>query len=178
MTAASRSRGTNPSRATRLLFGNFLLVAFVCLAAFPVSASAGQDGPRAKEELPDLKSFVGTWQASFNGEVFATLVLRAKDGQLTGTLNNFDVSFDKEGNLADGTHRDLGDAPLLNPHLQSGVLFFVVMEKDAYHPSTTWKFVLRSTEEGELTLLLDNQPEAPQDRAIKPIRMYRAHPKP
>ncbi|HXJ16296.1 MAG TPA: hypothetical protein VNM68_03765 [Candidatus Polarisedimenticolia bacterium] len=174
MTAASRSRGTIPSRAMRLLFGNFLLVAFVCLAAFPVSASAGQDSRQSKKSSPDLESFVGTWKASFNGEVFATLTLKKKGGQLTGTLNNFDVSFDKEGNLADGTHRDLGDAPLLNPHFQSGALFFVVMEKDAYHPSTTWKFVPRSTEEGELTLLLDNQPEAPQDRAIRPIRMYRA----
>jgi hypothetical protein len=178
MKIASRSRRTNPRRATRFLSGSLLLFAFVCPAVLPFPVSAGQVSRQSKENLPDLKSFVGTWKASFKCEVFAVLVLAEKDGKLTGTMNNFDVSFDKEGNLADDTHKDVGDAPLLNAHFQSGALFFVVMEKDAYHPSATWKFVLKTAEEGELTLLLDNQPEAPQDRVIRPIRMLRDHTKP
>jgi hypothetical protein len=177
MKIASRSRRTNPRRATPFPFGCLLLFACVCLAVLPFPVSAGQVSRQSKENLPDLKSFVGTWKASFKGEVFATLVLTEKDGKLTGTMNNFDVSFDKEGNLADSTHKDLGDAPLLNAHFQSGALFFVVMEKDAYHPSATWKFVPQSADEAELTLLLDNQPEAPQVRIIKPIRMLRDHTK-
>lgn len=177
MKLASRC-GTSPSRAKLLLLARSLFFAFACLAVRPLSVSAGQDNQQSKENRPDLKPFVGTWKASFKGEVFAILVLAEKDDKLTGTLNNFDVSFDQEGNLADDTHKDVGDAPLLNVRFQSGALVFVVMEKDAYHPSATWKFSPKTAEEAELTLLSESQPDAPANLKVKPIRMFREHAKP
>jgi hypothetical protein len=177
MKFASR-RGTQPSRAKLVPLVGALVLAFACLAVPRLAVSAGQDRKQSNENRLDLKPFVGTWKASFKGEVFAVLVLTEKDGKLNGTLNNFDVSFDPEGNLADDTHKDIGDAPLLNIHFQSGALVFVVMEKDAYHPSATWKFVPTTAEEGELTLLPESQPDAPANSKIKPIRMFRDHAKP
>ncbi len=130
------------------------------------------------ERTPDLKLFTGTWKASFQGEVFAILILKEQGGAITGTLNNFDVSLDKEGNLAPGTHKDEGDAPLLNVRFRSGALYFVAIQKDQYNPSTEWKFVPTSAQEAELTQMLDNQPYTTNGVPAKPIRMLREHTKP
>jgi hypothetical protein len=172
-------------RRTRFLRGSWLGLTFallLCLillatGAFP-AAAGGQSTPDGAKDsaTPDLKIFVGTWKASFNGEVFAVLVLREERGSLVGTLNNFDISVDRDGNLSDGTHKDSGDAPLLNAHFKSGVLEFVVMQKDQYAPSTQWKFIPKSADEGELTPLLKHQVNAPKDMVVKPIRMVRERP--
>jgi hypothetical protein len=151
----------------------FLTIAFF---ASPAARTQQTAVTNAKDAAPDPKAFVGTWKASYHGDVFAILVLRQDRGSLAGTLNNFDLSFDKEGNLTDGTHKDSGDAPLLNVHFKSGALQFVVMQKDQYAPSTEWKFVLKSTGEAELIPSLDHQLNTPQDATIKPIPMFRDHP--
>jgi hypothetical protein len=159
-------------------------VAFLLLFSLPVFAAPGlpawanQNAEQAKENPSDLKAFVGTWTANFNGEVFAILVLKEQGGALSGTLNNFDISVDKQGNLIEPTHKDQGDAPLLNARLRSGALLFVVMQKDQYAPSTEWKFAPKSADEGELTPMLDHQVNAPKDMIVKPIRMVREHAKP
>jgi hypothetical protein len=156
-----------------------LLIATAGLfAASPSVRSAQSNSDAAKDATPDLKSFVGSWKATFNGEVFAILVLREERGSLAGTLNNFDISVDKDGNLKEGTHKDSGDAPLLNARFRSGALLFVVMQKDQYAPSTEWKFIPKSADEGELTPLLDHQANAPKDMVVKPIRMVRERAKP
>jgi len=158
--------------------GGVLLLGAVGLAAPRSPALAAQSAEQAKEAPADLKTFVGTWKASFNGEVLAVLVLKEQGGGLSGTLNNFDISVDKEGNLIDPTHKDQGDAPLLNARFRSGALSFVVMQKDQYAPSTEWKFIPKSADEGELTPILDHQVNAPKDMIVKPIRMVREHAKP
>ncbi len=145
------------------------------LAGAGSGARSAQNSSKAsKDTTPDLKDFIGTWKAMFHGEVFAILVLREDRGGLAGTLNNFDISVDKEGNLSEGTHADPGDdAALLNARFKSGTLLFVVMQKDQYAPSTEWKFVPKSAGEGELTPLVDYQINAPNGVAVKPIRMVR-----
>jgi hypothetical protein len=155
-----------------------LFLAALGVPALCSASSANQTAEQSKETAPDLKAFVGTWKATFNGEVLAILVLKEQGGALTGTLNNFDISVDKEGNLIDPTHRDQGDAPLLNTRFKSGALVFVVMQKDQYAPSTEWKFGPKSGDEGELTPVLDHQVNAPKDMIVKPIRMVREHAKP
>jgi hypothetical protein len=172
------------NRARRMLavvlcfLGYFLFLAAPDFAASRSTTSAIQIADQAKETTPDLKTFVGTWKASFRGDVLVILVLKEQGGALTGTLNNFDISVDKEGNLIDPTHKDQGDAPLLNARFRSGALVFVVMQKDQYAPSTEWKFVPKSAEEGELSPVLDHQVNAPKDLIVKPIRMVREHAKP
>ena len=166
-TAQRRRRG----RVSRSCFVASLLVACLLVSVSSRAAQSGSDV--AKDATPDLKTFVGTWKASFNGEVFAVLVLREERGSLAGTLNNFDISVDKDGNLIDGTHKDSGEAPLLNARFKSGALVFVVMQKDQYAPSTEWRFIPKSAEGGELTPLLDQQVNAPKDMVVKPIRMVR-----
>jgi len=173
LSCAGRMRG-----ALLSFIGCLLFLVAPSLAAPGLTASASQNAEQAKEAAPDLKTFVGTWKASFNGEVFAVLVLKEQGGTLSGTLNNFDISVDKDGNLNDGTHKDQGDAPLLNARFRSGALLFVVMQKDQYAPSTEWRFVPQSADEGELTPVLDHQVNAPKDMIVKPIRMVREHAKP
>jgi len=162
--------------AARMRARVFLFV-IVSLAALPLSASTRQIAS-AKEGAPDLKSFVGTWKASFKGSVFATLILKEQDGKLSGTLNNFDVVTDKAGNLIDGTHADEGNAPLLNVHFKSGALYFVVLEKDQYSAGMNWKFTPLNAQEGTLTPLLELQENIPPNVVIRPIQMLRASNKP
>jgi hypothetical protein len=161
-----------------VVIGCPLFLATPNLSALRLAACASQSAVEAKEAAPDLKTFVGTWKATFNGEILAILVLKEQGGTLSGTLNNFDISVDKEGNLIEPTHRDQGDAPLLNARFRSGALLFVVMQKDQYAPSTEWKFLPKSADEGELTPVLDHQVNAPKDMIVKPIRMVREHAKP
>jgi hypothetical protein len=165
-------------RHTFALLSCLLLLAALGVPTHCSAGSANQTAEPAKENAPDLKAFVGTWKATFNGEVLAILVLKEQGGALSGTLNNFDISVDKDGNLIDPTHRDQGDAPLLNTHFKSGALVFVVMQKDQYAPSTEWKFAPKSGDEGELTPVLDHLVNAPKDMIVKPIRMIREHARP
>jgi hypothetical protein len=175
--AFDRGRPISTRGAVILLLGCLVFLATSGLAASRTPASAGQNAAQVKKNPPDFKTFVGTWKASFNGEVFAILVLREDRGGLSGTLNNFDIGVDKDGNLNDNTHKDQGDAPLLNARFKSGALWFVVMQKDQYAPSTEWKFLPKSADEGELTPVLDHQVNAPKDMVVKPIRMVREHAK-
>jgi len=157
-----------------------LVVLVISAATLSLYAARGAQtsSNSAKDETPDLKAFVGTWTATYHGEVFAVLVLREYRGGLAGTLNNFDLSVDKDGNLSDGTHKDQGDAPLLNARFKDRALLFVVMQKDQYAPSTEWKFVPNSNGEGELTPVVDYQIGGPKEVVVKPIRMIREHAKP
>jgi hypothetical protein len=157
---------------------SLFLLTVVCLGGLRLLAAPRQNATLAKEGAPDVKSFVGTWKATFKGHVFATLIFKEQDGKLSGTLNNFDVVTDKAGNLIDGTHADDGDAPLLNVRFKSGALYFVVLEKDQYSAGMNWKFMPLNAQEGTLTPLLDLQDNVPPNVAIKPIQMLRVHPKP
>jgi hypothetical protein len=154
-------------RGTRCL----LLAGFVLAAAWP--GVAGQ----SKDSSSDLRPFVGTWTASINGNVFAILTLKVEKGEIAGTMNNFDISVDKDGNLTDSTHKDTGESPLFNARVKDGTLSFLVVEKDAYSQPAKWKFVPRSADEAELDVVLDDQINAPPDMVIKPIRMVRQHAK-
>jgi hypothetical protein len=171
-------QGERVYRGRRRPAAAFFFGLLVFAGIFSVAISAGQSEPQAKSSTPDLKSFVGTWKASFQGEVFAILVLKEKDGELTGTLNNFDLVVNKEGTLLEGTHKNLGDAALLNPHFKSGALVFVVMQKDQYYPSTEFTFAPTNGQDGELTPSANNPPYANNDATVKPISMVRDRVKP
>jgi hypothetical protein len=149
-----------------------LAVAFTAVLAAP-SASARLHSGSSASAAPDLRAYVGTWKAAFQGKTFAILVLRETHGSLEGTLNNFEIAVDKEGNLIDGTHIDIGVSPLISPRFKNGALIFTVAQKDAYAQTTDWSFVVKSKREGELIENLDNQLEAPVSMVIKPIPMFR-----
>jgi hypothetical protein len=159
------------------LAGALLLVCF-CLGARALTTAAGQAAAQIAENPPDLKAFVGTWKATFHGQPLATLILKEQDGKLRGTMNDFDLFFDKDGNLTDDSHIDFGDAELLNVRFKSGALFFTVIEKDQYRPPSQWKFVPLNAQEGELTPLLDHQENVPPEVVAKPIRLTREKTKP
>ncbi len=161
----ARFRKTN----AKLLFGGLFLLVLAALA--PIAASAQQSNSNVQ---PDLHAYVGTWKARFRGKVFAILVLREDSrGSLEGTLNNFEIAADRQGNLIDGTHIDIGTSPIISPRFKNGALIFTVAQKDAYSQTTDWSFVVKNKREGELTENLDNQLETPTTVTIKPIPMFR-----
>ena len=178
MKLIGRSRADARFRAGTFVPASLFLLTVASFGLLRLSAASCQGNARAKEDAPDLKSFVGTWKATFKGQVFATLILKEQDGKLSGTLNNFDVVTDQAGNLIDGTHADEGDAPLLNAHFKSGALYFVVLEKDQYSAGMNWKFAPLNAQEGTLTPLLELQDNIPPNVAIRPIQMLRVHAKP
>jgi hypothetical protein len=160
------------ARSTSVRAAAFVFALAAVFAALP--ASAHRQGNVSATSAPDLRAYIGTWKASFQGKVFAILVLREKRGSLEGTLNNFAIAVDKQGNLADGTYIDIGVSPLISPRFKNGALIFTVAQKDAYSQTSDWSFVVKSGHEGELTENLDTQLEAPTSMVVKPIRMYRA----
>jgi len=171
--------------ATALLSfaAGFIVAAHAIAGTQGAQARPEKPAGKSPDQTPDKtatapKSYVGTWKASFQGEVFAVLVLKEHNGAFSGTLNNFDVVFDKDGNLADGTHQDQGDAPLLNVRVKEGAVYFVVIQKDQYNPSTEWKFVPKSADEAELWPMLDNQPYSSRGITAKPVLMLREPAKP
>jgi hypothetical protein len=166
-------RSSRPSGARRAVrTGAFFIALSALFAVRPAIARPQSKSPA--NSAPNLRAYVGTWKAIFQGKVFAILVLREKRGSLEGTLNNFEIAVDKEGNLADGTHIDIGVSPIISPRFKDGALIFTVAQKDAYAQTTDWSFVVKSSHQGELTENLDNQLETPMNVVINPIRMYRA----
>lgn len=157
---------------TVLLLGCSLACALLASMAAP-PAGARQQNSSSATSTPELRAYIGTWKATFQGKVFAILVLREKHGSIEGTLNNFAITVDKQGNLADGTHIDIGVSPLISPRFKNGALIFTVAQKDAYSQTTDWSFVVKSSHEGELTENLDTQLEAPMSMVVTPIRMFR-----
>jgi hypothetical protein len=173
MNTLARNRAVSRTVAGAVFVGASLLLACFCLGARALTTAAGQGAAQIAENPPDLKTFVGTWKATFHGQALATLILKEQDGKLRGTMNDFDLFFDKDGNLTDDTHIDFGDAQLLNVRFKSGALFFTVIEKDQYRPPSQWKFVPLNAQEGELTPLLDHQENVPPEVVAKPIRLTR-----
>ncbi|MGA9883052.1 MAG: hypothetical protein WBQ34_04950 [Candidatus Acidiferrales bacterium] len=167
----SQNSGRIP-RATAT-FLSAVLLAFALAAVVP-SVFARIHNSAHADEQPDLRAYVGTWKATFQGKDFAILVLREDNhGSLEGSLNNFEIAVDKQGNLADGTHIDIGVSPLISPRFKNGALIFTVAQKDAYAQTTDWSFVVKNKREGELTENLENQLEAPMSMIVNPIPMHR-----
>jgi hypothetical protein len=164
----SRQIGRLHIARTNSLFLGLLALFFVVA---PAIWARRQENAKTQ---PDLHAYVGTWKAKFRGKVFAILVLRENRGSLEGTLNNFEIAVDKQGNLADGTHIDIGVSPIISPRFKHGALIFTVAQKDAYSQTTDWSFVVKNKHEGELTEILDNQIEVPTSTVVKPIPMFRA----
>lgn len=163
-------RFTPGAKAISRVAASFAFV--LAVAALAPSLRARPESNRAGAQ-PDLRAYLGTWKATFQGKVFAILVLREDRGSLEGTLNNFEIAVDKQGNLAEGTHIDIGVSPIISPRFRNGALIFTVAQKDAYAQTTDWSFAVKNSREGELTEILDNQIELPASTIIKPIPMFR-----
>jgi TonB family protein len=80
-----------------------------------VTARDPQRGGKGEAKLVFVKSsgnsaasFVGTWQAEFQGKTFIVVELRTQDDKLTGTVSPFTIELDKAGNLTKAEHGDHG----------------------------------------------------------------------
>ena len=80
-----------------------------------VKAHDPQRGGKGEAKLVFMKSsgntadsFVGTWQAEFQGKTFIVVELRTQDHKLTGTVSPFTIELDKAGNLTKAERGDHG----------------------------------------------------------------------
>lgn len=171
---------TIASAPNSCLAAGVLLLALTlpALLALPVVAQGTAPELKSDDARTELKPFLGTWKASFQGKVFAILMLRKDRGDLAGMLNNFDLGWDKDGNLDDDTHIDVGNGPIFNVHLRDGYVYFLAVQKDQYSPSTEWRFLPKNAREGELTQLVDGKPYSQNGTILKPILMIRDRTKP
>lgn len=176
---AADPKRSRDSRAPglRLILAALILGLAFGSAPAPLAAQNSTHHPAA-DVRPDLKPFLGTWKASFGGKVFAILVFKEDRGDLAGTLNNFDLGWDKNGNLDDDTHIDFGNGPIFNVQLRDGYVYFIAVQKDDYSPSTEWRFIPKNAKEGELTRLIDGKPFLLNGVVTKPILMRRESSKP
>jgi Zn-dependent protease with chaperone function len=112
---ANRFRKSSARASTISAAG--LLVA-MCLGVSGLSIQVTQ----AQSRDAGLQPFVGTWQAKFKGEVFATIKLEKKQDKLTGTVSHFDVNVDpRNGETARVEVHDGSDA-IVEAKLTGGIL--------------------------------------------------------
>jgi TonB family protein len=80
-----------------------------------VKAHDPQRGGKGEAKLVFVKSsgtgaesFMGTWQAEFQGKTFIVVELRTQGNKLTGTVSPFTIEIDKAGNLTKAERGDHG----------------------------------------------------------------------
>jgi len=62
-----------------------------------------------KADGGDIRPFVGTWEAKFNGKTFQTLKIQNENGKLAGTANHISIALDNDGNLIDARAHEGSD---------------------------------------------------------------------
>jgi hypothetical protein len=136
-----------------------------CLVASELSVQLSQHqnnetGPHA---------FVGTWNATFKGKIFATIKLEERQGKLVGTVRGATIQLDSNGKLTSAHAIDSNEpSPILDAKFASGVLRISAKETNS---ADTVQFEMRitGTDEGELRLLAPPEVTAP-----KPWKVERA----
>jgi hypothetical protein len=66
-------------------------------------------------------SFVGTWQAQFQGKTFVTITLRKQDVKLSGSVSHSSIQLDTNGELTSAAQQD-GEDPILDSSVNGNTL--------------------------------------------------------
>jgi len=90
MNVITKANRFHKSLARASINGASGLLVAMCLGVSGFSIQVTQ----AQSKDAGLQPFVGTWQAKFKGEIFATIKLEKKQEKLTGTVSHFDVNVD------------------------------------------------------------------------------------
>jgi hypothetical protein len=112
-------------------------------------------------------SFVGTWQAQFQGKTFVTIKLTKQDTTLTGTISHSTVQLDNSGELTSAEQKD-GEDPVSGASLQGSTLHLTSKNQDS-QDTIQYEMTLTGSDQAELQIL-----GAPTDGAApKPWKLVR-----
>lgn len=111
-----------------------LAVSAVLMAACALtSAFSLQVASRVSSE--DMRPFVGTWQAKFDGKTFQTIKIENKDGKLAGTANHISIALDPDGNLM-GAKAKEGEDQITSAKVEGKLLRFTCTGKARVNTDT------------------------------------------
>ena len=77
------------------------------------------------------ESFVGTWQAEFQGKTFIVVELRTQGRKLTGTLSPFTIELDEAGNLTKAERGDHGGWDVVQAELDQNGLALTCKDRES-----------------------------------------------
>ena len=100
----------------------------------------------------NAKQFVGTWQASFKGSPFLTVIFRVADGKVTGSFSHADMQVNQAGELTKAEARD-GEDPISDAQVKGNVLRFTTKSTDGSEDSLQAELRLTGPDKGEIRLL-------------------------
>jgi hypothetical protein len=155
-----------------LLLATCVFLAGTCFAASSFSLSILQTSQGSSAKEADFKFFLGTWKASFKGDVILIITLKEENGKPFGTSESGFVHMDEKGEITEASSAEgKGKAILGNLHFQSGAMFFEV--PDTPDPPIRFKLTLRGPNAADAQILPDGLPEEMKKMIFKPIPMVR-----
>jgi len=138
------------------------------------SAFSLQVAPTTRPD--DIRPFVGTWEAKFDGKTFQTIKIENKDSKLTGTANHISIALDPDGNLVDAKAKE-GEDQITSAKVEGKVLRLTCTGKAHVNTdagtsdteTTQYEMKLTGTDEAEIHPFGDGV-DAPQ---LKPWMLQR-----
>ena len=100
----------------------------------------------------NAKQFDGTWQASFNGSPFLTVVFRVADNKVTGSASHADIDINPAGELTKAEAKD-GEDPIIDAQVKGNVLRFTTKSTDGSEDSLRAELRLIGPDKGEIRLI-------------------------
>ncbi len=100
----------------------------------------------------NAKQFVGTWQASFNGSPFLTVIFTVADNKVTGSSGHADIDVNQAGELTKAEARD-GEDPIIDAQVKGNVLRFTTKSTDGSQDSLQAELRLIGPDKGEIRLV-------------------------
>jgi TonB family protein len=103
-----------------------------------IKAHDPQRGGKGEAKLVFMKSsgnsaesFVGTWQAEFQGKTFVVVELTTQGHKLTGTVSPFTIELDKAGNLTKAEPGDHGGWDVVEAELEGNGLTVTCRDRES-----------------------------------------------
>jgi len=112
-------------------------------------------------------SFIGTWQAQFQGKIFLTIKLSQQDGKLGGTISHSRIQLDKNGELTSAEQEDGEDA--ISDASFKGNGLRLTAKEEVSQDTTQCEMKLTGTDQAEFQLLSS----PPDGAAPKPWKLTR-----
>jgi hypothetical protein len=144
----------------RRAFTTLCCLAFVTLCC--ASASAQHFTPATAS---NAKQFVGTWKATFQGNVFLTLALRIDGNKLVGTMSHADIELNKAGELTKAEASGGAD-PIADLRVKDKILRITIKSADG-SDSIKSALTLITTNDAELQMLVPQDVPAPKPWKLK-----------
>jgi hypothetical protein len=120
----------------------------------------------------NARQFVGTWQASFNGSPFLTVIFAMPDNKVTGSFGHANIDVNQAGELTKAEAKDGAD-PITDAQVKGNVLRFTTKSTDGSEDSLQAELRLIDPNKGEIRMI-GIPPDVPSP---KPWQVTRVSPK-